>query len=105
MNRPIAHVVIKTSPPVDPLLNRLRKMGVAQNDNLESFQKLPMGKSLEGRERMKLPFVVIFLKTHTTPPSGHLARDPRTHQLDKTIGQRVLKNFPEGPIKPLFRIR
>jgi hypothetical protein len=37
VNRPIACVVIKTSPSVDPLFDFLRDMRVAEDDDLKPF--------------------------------------------------------------------
>jgi len=105
VNHPIPHIVIKTSPPINPLLNLLWKMGVAEDDNLKPFQKLLMGKRSEGRGRSGLPFVMIFLITHIAQLLGNLPRNPWTGKMDETIGQRVLKNSSEGPVTPLFWVR
>jgi hypothetical protein len=37
VNHPISHVVIKASPSINPFFNLLRKMGVAEEDNLIPF--------------------------------------------------------------------
>jgi hypothetical protein len=66
VKHPIPHVVVETSPPINPLLNLLRKMGVAEDDDLKPFQKLLMGKSPEGWGWSRLFFVMILLVTHVT---------------------------------------
>src|SRR4030042_439375 len=63
VNHPIPHIVIKTSPSLNPLLNFLWNMGVAENDDLKAFQKLPAGKNPEGRGRRGRLFLMIFLIT------------------------------------------
>jgi hypothetical protein len=37
VNHPISHIVIKTSPSINPFFNLLRKMGVAEEDDLKPF--------------------------------------------------------------------
>jgi hypothetical protein len=37
VNHPISYVVIRTSPSINPFLNLLRKMGVAEEDDLIPF--------------------------------------------------------------------
>jgi hypothetical protein len=64
VNYPIPHIVIKASPPINPLLDLLWKMGVAEDDDLKPLQKLLMGKGLEGWGGSGLRFVMIFLITH-----------------------------------------
>jgi hypothetical protein len=105
VNHPVPHIVIKTSPPINPLLNLLREMGVAEDDDPKPLQELPMGKISEGRGWSGLLLLMIFLMTQVTQLSGNLSRNPRTDQMDETIGQRVFKDSSEGPITPLLRIR
>jgi len=66
VKHPIPHIVVETSPPINPLLNPLRKMGVAEDDDLKPFQKFLMGKSPEGWGGSWLFFVMILLITHVT---------------------------------------
>jgi hypothetical protein len=37
MNHPISHIVIKTSPSINPLFNLLWEMGMAEDDDLKPF--------------------------------------------------------------------
>jgi hypothetical protein len=66
MNHPISHIVIKTSPPINSFFNLLWKMGVAEDDDFKPFQKLLMGKGLEGGRRRGWDIVMVFLITHVT---------------------------------------
>jgi hypothetical protein len=66
MNHPISHVVIKTSSSINPFFNLLWKMGVAENNDLKPFQKLLMGKGLEGGRRRGWDIVMVFLIAHVT---------------------------------------
>jgi hypothetical protein len=66
MNHPISHVVIKTSSSINPFFDLLWKMGVAENDDLEPFYKLLMGKSLKGGRGRGWNIVMVFLITHVT---------------------------------------
>ena len=75
MDHPIPDIVVKTSSPINPLLSFFRKMGMAEDDNLKPFQKLPMGKGLEGWRRRVL-IIMIFLITHIAQLSGDVPGNP-----------------------------
>ena len=74
-NHPVPNIVIKTSSPINPLLNLFREMGVAEDDDLKPFQKLLMGKGLEGWRRSVL-IIMIFLITHIAQLSGDPPGNP-----------------------------
>jgi hypothetical protein len=61
VNHPIPHIIIEASPSVDPLFHLLRKMRMAEDDDLKPFQKLLTGKRLESRRGSRLDIVVILL--------------------------------------------
>ena len=75
MGLPIPDIEVKTSSSIDPLLDLLGKMGVAEDDDLEPLQKLLMGKGLEGRRGSGLGIVMILLIAHVTQPLGNPSGD------------------------------
>jgi hypothetical protein len=64
VNHPISHIIIETSPSVDPLFHFLRKMRMSEDDDLKPLQKLLMGKRLEGRRGSGLEIVVTLFIAH-----------------------------------------
>jgi hypothetical protein len=75
VDHPIPDIVVKTSSPFNPLFSLFRKMGVAKDDNLKPFQKLLMGKGLEGW-RGDVLIIMIFLITHIAQLSGDPPGNP-----------------------------
>ena len=101
---PIPDIKVNISFPADPLLDFLREMGVAEDDNLKPLQKLPSGKGLEGRRRGRLGLMMILLIACVAHPLGHSAGNPGAYEMDQTIGPGVFENLSEDSIRPLARI-
>ena len=101
---PIPDIKINISFSVDPLLDFLGEMGVAEDDNLEPLQKLPTGKGFEGRRGGRLGLVMILLIACVAHPLGNFPGNPGTYEMDQTIGPGVFENLSEDSIRPLARI-
>jgi hypothetical protein len=106
MKQPISHIEIEASSSINPLLDLLGKMGMAENNNLKPFQKFSVGKGLEGGGRGGLMMaVMIFLVTHVAHPLGNPAGKFWPHILDESIGPSIFENSSEGSVSPLLWIR
>jgi len=104
MTPPIAHIKVKTSPPVHPFLDLFRNMGVTEDHKIKTLQEFLVSKCPEGRRRIGRQASMDHLVTHGIQFLGHAASGGRTHQVYETISKRILENSSQGPILPLFRI-
>ena len=101
---PIPDIKINISFSVDPLLDFLGEMGVAEDDNLEPLQKLPTGKGFEGRRGGRLGLVMILLIACVAHPLGHSPGNPGAYEMDQAIGPGVFEDSSEDSIPPLVWI-
>jgi hypothetical protein len=63
---------------MDLLLHLIREVGVAEDNDLNPFQKLLMGKRFEGQGRAGSIRKMIFLITPVAQPPGDLDGEART---------------------------
>jgi hypothetical protein len=69
---PIPYIKIKAFSPIDLLLHLIRKVRVAEDNDLNPFQELLMGKRFEGRGRGGSIRGMIFFITPVAPSPGDL---------------------------------
>jgi hypothetical protein len=105
MFQPVAHIKIETPPSIDPLLNFLREMGMAQDDPIIPFQKLSMSKGSEGQRRLPTNMLVESLLAHLVHALSHAAGEGGAHKMDEPTGETVFEHLSKQAVFPLFRIR
>jgi hypothetical protein len=69
---PIPYIKIEIFPPIDLLLHPIREVRVAEDNDVNPFQELLMGKRFEGRGRGGSIRGMIFFITPGAPSPGDL---------------------------------
>jgi hypothetical protein len=105
MGHPIPDIKIKRSPSVYPFLNLFRKMGVTEDDDLETLQKLSMGKALEDRGWFGGKSCMVLLITQSAQSLGNSTGEVWPCELNDTVGPPIFEDPSKSPIPPLAWVR